>query len=135
MTLSPLLSSLYFGLVLFYRYALDTVVGGDFLQSDEDQSLSSIKKLLANSISTSMTDSELLSILNRLNTLGTSVSCLKNSIGHIREHYDYVPINLEPSGWVPIVKVGLNGGTFGARCDIMSEFCLMPKAIYDNLSL
>jgi hypothetical protein len=30
MTLSLLLSSFYFGLVLRYRYALDTVVGGDF---------------------------------------------------------------------------------------------------------
>ena len=36
MTLSLLLSSFYFGLVLYYRYALGTVVGGDFLQSDED---------------------------------------------------------------------------------------------------
>ena len=120
MTLSLLLSSFYFGLVLCYRYALDTMVGGDFLRSDEDKSLSAVKKLLLNSISTSMTNSDLLSIHNRLNTLETSVSCLKLSIGHIHEHYDYVPINLEPSGWVPIVKVGINGGTFDARCDIMS---------------
>ena len=34
MTLSCFLSSFYFGLALCYRYALDAVVGGDFLQCD-----------------------------------------------------------------------------------------------------
>ena len=29
----------------------------------------------------------------------------------------------------------INGETFYARCDIMSEFCLMPKDIYDSLNL
>jgi hypothetical protein len=37
MTLSLLLSSFYFGLALHYRYALDTVAGGDFLHCDGDQ--------------------------------------------------------------------------------------------------
>jgi hypothetical protein len=31
MTLGLLVSSFYFGLVICYRYALDAVVGGDFL--------------------------------------------------------------------------------------------------------
>ena len=34
MTLSCFLSRFYFGLALCYRYALDVVVGGDFLQCD-----------------------------------------------------------------------------------------------------
>ena len=38
-TLSLLLSSFYFGLALCYIYALDAVVGGDFLQCDGDQAL------------------------------------------------------------------------------------------------
>ena len=42
MTLSLLLSSFYFGLVLHYRYALDTVVGGDFLHWDGDQAFNAI---------------------------------------------------------------------------------------------
>ena len=49
MTLSLLLSSFYFALVLCYRYALDNVVGGDFLHCDEDQALNAIKKLIATS--------------------------------------------------------------------------------------
>ena len=46
MTLSCFLSSFYFGLALCYRYALDAVVGGDFLQSDGDQAFNAIKKLV-----------------------------------------------------------------------------------------
>jgi hypothetical protein len=53
----------------------------------------------------------------------------------LREHHDYVPINSEPSRWFPMVKVTINGETFHARCDIMSEFCLMPKDIYESLNL
>jgi hypothetical protein len=53
----------------------------------------------------------------------------------LREHHDYVPINSEPSRWLPLVKVTINGETFHACCDIMSEFCLTPKDIYESLSL
>src|SRR4051794_13947259 len=42
MTLGLLLTSFYFGLVLRYRYGLDTLVGGDFLQSDGDQAFDAI---------------------------------------------------------------------------------------------
>ena len=37
MTLSLLLSNFYFGLMIRYRYALDAVVGGDFLHCNGDQ--------------------------------------------------------------------------------------------------
>jgi hypothetical protein len=53
----------------------------------------------------------------------------------LREHYDYVPINSEPSSWFPTVKITINGETFHARCDIMSEFFLMPKDVYESLNL
>jgi hypothetical protein len=43
MTLGLLLSSFYFGLVLYYRYALDAVVGGDFLHCDGHQAFNAIK--------------------------------------------------------------------------------------------
>jgi hypothetical protein len=43
MTLGLLLSSFYFGLTLRYRYALDNLVGVDFLQSDGDQAFNAIK--------------------------------------------------------------------------------------------
>jgi hypothetical protein len=33
------------------------------------------------------------------------------------------------------VKVTINGETFHARCDIMSEFYLMPKDVYESLNL
>src|SRR3954470_13782024 len=46
MTLGLLLTSFYFGLVLRYRYGLDTLVAGDFLQSDGDQAFNSIKTLI-----------------------------------------------------------------------------------------
>jgi hypothetical protein len=35
----------------------------------------------------------------------------------------------------PTVKITISGETFHARCDIMSEFCLMPKDVYESLSL
>jgi hypothetical protein len=42
--------------------------------------------------------------------------------------------NSEPSSWYPTVKITISGETFHARCDIMSEFCLMPKDVYESLS-
>jgi hypothetical protein len=53
----------------------------------------------------------------------------------LREHFDYVPTNSEPSSWFPTVKITISGETFHAHCDIMSEFCLMPKDVYKSLSL
>jgi hypothetical protein len=80
-------------------------------------------------------DSSLVSIFARLNTLETHTACLKECYGMLWEHHDYVPINFKPSSWFPIVKVTINGETFHARCDIMSEFCLMPKDVYESLNL
>jgi hypothetical protein len=34
-----------------------------------------------------------------------------------------------------MVKITIGGETFHAHCDIMSEFCLMPKDVYESLSL
>jgi hypothetical protein len=53
----------------------------------------------------------------------------------LREHFDYVPTNSEPSSWFPTVKITISGETYHARCDIMSGFCLMPKDVYESLSL
>jgi hypothetical protein len=135
MTLSLLLSSFYFGLALRYRYALDATAGGDFLHCDGDQAFSIIKKLISIYSLPSDFDSSPVSIFARLNTLETQTSCLKDCYGTLREHYDYVPINSEPSSWFPMVKITINGETFHARCDIMSEFCPMPKDVYESLNL
>ena len=135
MTLGLLLSSFYFGLVLCYRYALDTVVGGDFLSCDGDQAFNAIKKLIATYSSPSNFDSSLVSIFARLNTLETSTTRLNECYSMLREKYDHVPINSEPSSWLPSVKVDIGGEIFYARCDIMSEFCLMPRDIYKSLNL
>jgi hypothetical protein len=80
-------------------------------------------------------DSSLVSIFARLNTLETRTACLKDYYGMLREHHDYVPINSESSSWFPTVKITINSETFHARCDIMSEFCLMPKDVYESLNL
>jgi hypothetical protein len=69
----------------------------------------------------------------RLNTLETLTACLKECYDMLYEHHDFVPINSEPSSWFPTVKITINGETFHARCDIMSEFCLMPKDVYESL--
>src|SRR5215203_6282388 len=61
--LSLLLSNFYFGLTLRYRYALDAVVGGDFLHCDGDQAFNAIKKLVTSSGSASNFDLSLASIL------------------------------------------------------------------------
>jgi hypothetical protein len=135
MTLGLLLSSFYFGLVLCYRYALDAVAGGDFLHCNGDQAFNVIKKLIAIYSSPFNFDSSLVSIYARLNTLETSTTRLKECYSMLRERLDFVPINFKPSRWFPTVKVAINGETFHARCDIMSEFCLMPKDIYESLNL
>ena len=91
--------------------------------------------MVASSSSANNFDLSLAGIHNRLNTLETNISCLKEGYSKIREHFDYVPVNFEPSMWVPTIKVAICGETFYARCDIMSEFCLMPKSIYESLTL
>jgi hypothetical protein len=135
MTLGLLLSSFYFGLVLCYIYALDAVAGGDFLHCDMDQAFNVIIFLITIYSSPNKVDSSLVSIYARLYTLEANTTCLKECYSMLREHHDYVPINPEPSGWFPTVKVTINGETFHARCDIMSKFCLMSKNIYESLNL
>src|SRR4051794_9210087 len=93
MTLGLLLSRFYFGLTLRYRYALDTFVRGDFLQSDGDQAFNAIKKLMVTYPSDF--DSALGSIYARLNTLETNTTCLKEWYSHLLEKVDYVPTNSE----------------------------------------
>jgi hypothetical protein len=78
MTLGLLLSSFYSGLVLCYRYDLDAVAGGDFLHCDGDQAFNVIKKLIAIYSSPSKSDSSLVRIFVRLNTLEANTTCLKN---------------------------------------------------------
>jgi hypothetical protein len=94
-----------------------------------------IKKLIVIYSLPSDFDSSLVSIFARLNTLETQTACLKDYYGTLREHHDYVPINSEPSSWFPTVKITINGETFHARCDIMFEFCLMPKDVYESFDL
>ena len=91
--------------------------------------------MVTSSSSANNFDSSLTSIYNRLNTLETNISCLKEGYSQIREHFDYVPINYEASNIIPTVKVAINGENLRASCDIMSEFCLMPKEIYESLGL
>jgi hypothetical protein len=135
MTLSLLLSSFYFGLALRYRYALDTTTGGHFLHCDRDQAFNIIKKLITIYRMPTDFDSSLVSIFARLNTLETHTACLNNCYSTLREHFDYVPINFEPSIWFPTVKITISGETFHARRDINAEFCRMPKDVYETLSL
>jgi hypothetical protein len=135
MTLSLLLSCFYFGLALRYRYALDATAEGDFLHCDEDQAFNIIKKLITIYSMPTDFDSSLVSIFNRLNNLETHTACLNNCYSTLGQHFDYVPTNSEPSSWYPTVKNTISGETFHARCDIMSEFCLMPKDVYESLSL
>jgi len=134
-TLSLLLKSFYFGLMLHYRYALDTLGGGDFLQCDGDQAFNAIKKLIVINNSPTSLDSSLARIYARLSTLETHTACLKENYNHLNEVFEHVSINSEPTNWLPTIKTEISGETFYARYDIMTEFCLMPKDIYESLNL
>jgi predicted aspartyl protease len=135
MTLSLLLSCFYFGLALHYRYALDAIAEGDFLHWDGDQAFNIIKKLITIYSMPTDFDSSLVSNFNRLNTLETHTASLNTCYSTLRQHFDYVPTNFEPSSWYPTVKITINGENFHARCDIMSKFFLIPKDVYESLSL
>jgi hypothetical protein len=132
MTLSLLLSCFYFGLALCYRYALDATAEGDFIHYDGDQAFNIIKKLITIYSMPTDFDSSLVSIFNRLDILKTHTACLNDCYSTLRQHFDYMPTNSEPSSWYPTVKITIGGETFHARCDIMSEFCLMPKDVYES---
>jgi hypothetical protein len=105
------------------------------LRRIRDQAFNIIKKLITIYSMPTDFDSSLVSIFNRLNTLETRTTCLGNWYSTLREHFNYVLINSEPSSWYPMVKITISGETFHDRCDIMSEFCLMPKDVYESLSL
>ena len=132
MALSLFLSSFYFGLLLCYRYALDAVVGGDFLRYDGDQAFNAIKKLIAASASSNKKiESAFENIHSRLESLESDLASFNETF----KLFESVPMPFEPSGWVPSLKISIDGTIFYAHCDIKSEFCLMPKRIYDSLNL
>ena len=106
MTLSVFLSSFYFGLLLCYRYALDAVVGGDFLHYDGDQAFNAIKKLIAASTSSNE------KIESTFENMRTRLESLESELASFRETFkllESVPIPFEPSGWVPSLKISING--------------------------
>ena len=74
-TMSLLLSSFYFGIMLCYRYALDAVVGGDFLHYDGDQAYNAIKSLIASS--SDKVESTLEQICERLDALESGIENMK----------------------------------------------------------
>jgi hypothetical protein len=114
---------------------LDATAEGDFLHCDGDQAFNIIKKLITIYSMPTDFDSSVVSIFNRFNTLETHSASLNTCYSTLRQHFDYVQTNSKPSSWYPTVKITINGETFYARCDIMSEFCLMPKDVYESLSL
>ena len=132
MTQSLFLSSFYLGIALCYRYALDGVVGGDFLQCNEDDVVNAIKKLVFTYNLPSKSDSSFVNIFARLNTLETSTSSLKYCYNTLREHHNYVPINSEPSKWLPTVKIAINNETFKLAVISCLNFVLCPK-MFTNL--
>jgi hypothetical protein len=80
-------------------------------------------------------DSSLVCIFNRLDTLETRTASLNTCYNTLCQHFDYVLTNSEPSSCYPTVIIAISGETCHAHCDIMSEFCLMPKDVYESLSL
>jgi hypothetical protein len=77
-------------------------------------------------------DFSVVCIFNRLDTRTASLNTFYNTLC---QYFDYVPTNSEPSSWYPTVKITIGGETFHAHCDIMSKFCLIPKDVYESLSL
>ena len=73
-----------------------------------------------------------MSIHARLNTLEINISCLKEVYNQIREYYDYVPINFEPSGWIPVIKVTISGKIFMLVVILCLNFVLYLK-IFMNI--
>jgi hypothetical protein len=114
---------------------LDATVEGDFLHCDGHQAFNIIKKLITIYSMPTNFDSSLVCIFNRLDTLETRTTSLNTCYNTLCQHFDYVPTNSEPSSWYPTVKIIIGGETFHAHCDIMSEFCLMLKDVYESLSL
>ena len=67
--------------------------------------------------------------------LETRASRLNENYRYVRNRLDQVLVNSEPSLWDPTIKIVIGDQTLHANCDIMSEFCLMPKSIHESLKL
>ena len=87
-TLSILLSNFYFGLMLCYRYALDTIVGGDFLRHNGDQAFNAIKSLIATSSSDNKIESTFENIANKLDALYKNISSMKGIGSMVQELHE-----------------------------------------------
>src|SRR3954463_8989455 len=135
MSLSLVIDSFYRGIALRYRYALDAVAEKDFLLCTKDEAFDAVRKLIMIYGTPGKSNSSFINIFARLNTLETSIAAMNSCYHTLRAYHDYVPIISEPSKWFPTIKVSINTTLFDARCDIMSEFCLMSKDIFDSLSL
>src|SRR4051812_27904482 len=134
-SLSLVIDSFYHDIALRYRYALAAVDEKYFLLCTEDEAFDAIRKLIMIYGTPGKSDSSFTNIFARLNTLETSIAAMNSFYHTLRDYHDYIPINYEPSKWSPKIKVSINTTLFDARCDIMSKFCLMPKDIFDSLSL
>ena len=129
--------------MLCYRYALDTIVGGDFLRHNGDQAFNAIKRLIATSSSDNKFESTLENISNKLDILDKNISSMKDVGSMVQElhesaYYRAPEIILEPenamTNWYPFVKIEINGKRFNAICD-MTEFSIIPETIYKSLGL
>jgi hypothetical protein len=133
MTLSLLLSCFYFGLALRYRYALNATAEGDFLHCDGDQAVNIIKKLITIYSMPTYFDSSLVCIFNRLDTLETRIASLNTCYNTLRQHFDYVPTNSEPSSWYPMVKITIGGENFHALVVILCLNFVLCQRMFMNL--
>ena len=86
--MSILLSSFYFRLILCNRYALDTIVGGDFLRHNGDQAFNAIKSLIAISSSNNKIESTLENTANKLYALDKNMSSIMDIGSMVQELHE-----------------------------------------------
>jgi hypothetical protein len=80
-------------------------------------------------------DNDLVSIFNRLNTLETHTACLNDCYNTLRQHFDYVPTNSEPSSWYPMVKSTIGGEIFMLVVILCLNFVLCQRMFMNFKSL
>ena len=108
---------------LCYRYALDTIVGGDFLRHNGDQAFNAIKSLIATSPSDNKIELTLENVTNKLDVLDKNISSMKEIGSMVQELHESAlfmapEIMLEPkntvTNWYPFVKIEINVKPFNA---------------------
>src|SRR3954462_12062824 len=124
------LGNFYHGLFKWCKHSLDIRVEGDFLECDEARALDIIHGLSSYFVYDHGFDT----VIDRLSTIEKRMDALDLREGE-KPKPDRKEILEIDDDWEPFVTISISNQDFLAYCDIGSMVPIIPRIIYDSLTL